>query len=394
MSDVALLVPGARRARHLRTIPRTRFDLWPRRTWLRWLIRLAFVAPGLAITILSAPAAAGLDTPNQQLLDHLETIPWDHADPAWLGEIYPPLSTLLAAAVAPFGGRVALGILGSIVAGIFIQKLVEIMVQRRFSFVLICVLTLALTANPLFMYTVTENLSGIMGLAFFGLAITDVVRFVAWRNTQSGFRAGLFLMLAALSDLTAIAYVVTAALTAPFLRLGRHEQPGARWANVLVIVYPTVAAVAAMLLLTWAFTGNPIGTLGERLTAGYGDRLASLGPLFASLDGWLLVAPVLSAWLVGLIVRRPGTIVVSTLVFVAILAAYVGGLSSSGSAGNTFLLMTMLAIALIPRPRTRLLFALLDAIAVIQIGIAWAAAVNRPVIVQWMAAFANGLGLD
>ncbi|MBN9607633.1 MAG: hypothetical protein J0G30_13600 [Actinomycetales bacterium] len=401
MADVARYASGpgvrtalnARRARHVRSAPRTKLDVWPRRTWLRWVVRLAFTAPGIALAVISSPTATAIATPNQALLDHLADIPWDRADAIWLGEIYPPISTLLAAAVAPFGGRLALGILGAVVAGIFIQKLVEIMIQRDFSLALTVTLTLALTANPLFMYTVTENFAATLGLAFFGLAVTDVVRFVAWRDTRAGFRAGLFLMLATLSDLTAIAYVLPLALAAPFLRLGRHGQRGARWANVLVIVYPTLAAIAAMLLLTWAFSGNPIGTLGEQLSSGYAERFATLGPLFTTPTGWLLAAPVLSAWLVALIVRRPGSILVSTIVFVAILAAYVGGLLPSGSAGNTFILMTMMAIALVPRPKTRIVFAALDGVALLQLAIAWLAAADRAIVVEWMRALASGLGL-
>ena len=356
---------GAPRTGPRRLKLRDRLDPYPRSPVARWLVRIIIAAAYSVVAIFATGSAAALNTPNQQLLDHVATIQWDHADVTWLGEIYPPLSTLLAAVIP--GGRLGLGIAGAIIAGIFLQKMLEIMVQRRFSPWLASLLLVALAGNPLFGYTVTENFSAFLGLALFGLGITDIVRFVAWGNTQSGFRAGIFLMLAVLSDLSGLLYVLTAAAAAPFLRLGRAGQPGARVANVIVIIYPTLAALAAVLSLNLIFTGRLVGVVGQSLIVGAGDRFAALGPLFTSPNGLLLAAPVLGAWIVAIIVRRPGSILVSTLVFIAILGAFVLGLLPPGSAGNTFILMTMMAIALIPTPRRRLLISLVDAVAALLI---------------------------
>ena len=375
-----------------RRAPRTRLDPFPRDPLLRWALRLALAVPYLLVAWFSAAtnASAALNTPNQQLLDHVATIPWDRADPEWIGEIYPPISTLFAALLP--GGRAGLAIVGAVVAGIFLQKLIEIMVQRGFFPTTIVILTVALGANPLFAYTALENFPAFLGLAFFGIAASDIMRFVAWRNTRSGFRAGMLLMLATLSDLSGLLYVLTAAAAAPFLHLARAGQKGARAANVLVIIYPTVAALAAIFFINFVFTGSLLNSLGRDILEGTPERFASLGPLFTTVNGWLLVAPVLSAWLIALIVRRPGSIIVSTLVFVAILGAFVLGLLPAGSAGNTFILMTVMAIALIPTPKDRLTTILVDAVAVLQIAIAWVAAFNRPVVVDWMNAVVSAFG--
>lgn len=375
-----------------RRAPRTRLDPFPRDPLLRWALRLALAVPYLLVAWFSAAtnASAALNTPNQQLLDHVATIPWDRADPEWIGEIYPPISTLFAALVP--GGRAGLAIVGAVVAGIFLQKLIEIMVQRGFFPTTIVILTVALGANPLFAYTALENFPAFLGLAFFGIAASDIMRFVAWRNTRSGFRAGMLLMLATLSDLSGLLYVLTAAAAAPFLHLARAGQKGARAANVLVIIYPTVAALAAIFFINFVFTGSLLNSLGRDILEGTPERFASLGPLFTTVNGWLLVAPVLSAWLIALIVRRPGSIIVSTLVFVAILGAFVLGLLPAGSAGNTFILMTVMAIALIPTPKDKLTTILVDAVAVLQIAIAWVAAYNRPVVVDWMNAVVSAFG--
>ena len=69
-----------------------------------------------------------------------------------------------------------------------------------------------------------------------------------------------------------------------------------------------------------------------------------------------------------------------------ILGSFVLGLIPSGSAGNTFILMTMMAIALIPTPRRRLLISLVDSVAALLVGVAWLTAFNRPIVVEWMNA--------
>ena len=377
-------LPASVRDRQHRRPERTRLDAFPRDPVFRWILRLAFAVPYLLVTWAASYSSvnATLVTPNQQLLHHIAQIDWNRADVTWIGDIFPPLSTLLAAAIP--GGQTGLAIAGSLVAGIFLQKILEIMVQRRFPVGTTVILMLALAANPLFAYTVTENFAAFLGLAFFGLGIADIVRFVAWGNTQSGFRAGLFLMLAVLSDLSGIVYVLTAAAAAPFLRLGRRGQQGARGANVLVIVFPTIAAVGAIGILNLIFTHRLLGSAGQTALAGTAARLAHLPVLFQTPNGWFLIASVLSAWLIAIIVRRPGSIIVSTLVFIAILGAFVIGLIPPGSAGNTFILMTLMAIALVPTRKETITIVLMDVVAVLQIAIGWGSAFNRDIVLQWM----------
>jgi hypothetical protein len=369
--------------------PRARLDAFPRDPLLRWSLRLALAVPYLLVAWIGSVtnASAALNTPNQQLLERVASIPWDRADPEWVGLIFPPISTVVATIIP--GGRAGLAIVGALVAGIFLQKLIEIMVQRRFALSTVVILTLAIGANPLFAYTALENFAAFLGLAFFGIAASDIVRFVAWRNTRSGFRAGILLMLATLSDLSGPVYVLTSALAAPFLRLARAHERGARGANVLVIVYPTVSALGAMFFLNFVFTGDLLNSTGHGILDGAAQRFDTLGSLFATPNGWLLVAPVISAWLIALIVRRPGSIVVSSLVFLAVLASFVLGLLPPGSAGNTFILMTVMAIALIPTARERSTAVMVDVVAVLQIAIAWATALNREVVVSWMTAVAG-----
>jgi hypothetical protein len=379
-------------ARRARRAPRTRLDAFPRDPLLRWSLRFALALPYLLVAWIGSAtnASAALDTPNQQLLVRVAAITWDRADPEWIGQIFPPISTLLATFIP--GGRAGLAVVGALIAGVFLQKLLEIMVQRRFATSTAVILIVAIGANPLFAYTALENLAGFLGLAFFGVAVSDIVRFVAWRNTRSGFRAGMLLMLATLSDLSGLVYVLTAALAAPFLRLARAGEKGARGANVLVIIYPTVSALAAIFFINYVFTGNLLNSYSRAILEGTPERFAALSTMFASPTGWLLLAPVFSAWLIALIVRRPGAILVSSLVFVAVLGSFVIGLLPSGTAGNTFILMVVMAIALIPTAKDRMTGIMVDIVAVLQIVIAWAGAFNREIVVAWMSALGSAFG--
>ena len=380
-----LEAPTSVRDRADRLPQRTRLDSFPRDPLATWLLRAAFAVPYLLVAWAESysPAVATLPTANHALLDHISRIDWSRADVSWIGDIFPPLSTLLAAAIP--GGETGLAIAGALIAGVFLQKILEIMVQRRFPPGTTAILMIALAANPLFAYTATENFAAFLGLAFFGLGVADIVRFVAWGNTQSGFRAGLFLMLAVLSDLSGALYALTAASAAPFLRLGRHQQPGARGANLLVIVFPTIAAISAIGTLNWIFLGNPLGSTAQGMFVGTTQRFESVGPILGSQNGLLLMASVASAWVIALIVRRPGSVLVSTLVFAAIIGSYIIGLIPASSAGNdTFLLMTMMAIALVPIRREFITVVAIDLVAVLQIVIAWGTAFTLGVVLQWM----------
>ncbi len=375
------------RQRTLRRPPRTRLDPYPRDPIRRWILRLVFSIPFLiAAVIASANPTAIEASRNAQLVKQVSGIQWDSVDASWLSAIYPPISTLLATAIP--GGRLGLGIFGALLAGVLLQRILTILVQRRVPTLTTIILMLALAANPLFFFMAIENLPAFLGLAFFGNALAHVVRFVVWGNTQSGFHAGLLMMLAALSDLSGLLYVATAALASPFLRHWRSHQPGARRANFLVIVYPTLGAFAAIALLNVIFLGRASGPIGQELAQGTGDRWVALLDIFGTPTGWLLAAPVVSAWMISLIVRRPGAIIVSSLVFVALLGAFVIGLLPPGSAGNTYIMMILLAIALIPTARTPVANVLVNLVAIIQIAIAWMTAIDRPIVLEWM----NSLG--
>lgn len=374
-------------------VARVRIDPYPRRRRNRWLLRLLFSLPYVVVAILGERAAAqtppAMSTVNADLLARVARIDWTRADAAWVGDLYPPVGTVLAA-ITP-GGTLGLGIVGALIAGPFLQQMLQAMQQRRFPPVESAMFMAALAANPLFAHMVTTNLEAFLGVAAFGVGATNMVRFVAYRNTQAGFRAGLLFALAALSSASGIVYIVVIGLAAPLVSLARRGERGARASNILVLLFPTLSAFLTVSFLQLVFLHRPFAFIEAQFH--YDPALwATVPQLVTTLNGFLLLAPMISGWILALLVRRPGAVLISTLLFLGLLTGYILGLIPANSAGNTFFIMTMMGMAILPAATTRRADVLITVVAAVQIAIAWAAAYNRPVVLDWMGSIARVLG--
>jgi len=368
---------------------RTRLEPFPSRAGARWLLRLAFAVPFLVLAAVSADPTVADVTVNRSVVDHVATLSWDRADVSWLSELYPPLGTILVRLIP--GDAAGLAVAGALVAGILLQQLLEAMVQRRFPWWKSTVFLVAIGANPLFAYTATGNFEALLGIALFGIGAINMVRFVSSRNTKAGFESGILFMLAALADASGLVLVVAAAITAPLLSVARRGESGARWSNVLVVLFPTIAVFGAVMFLEALFGRNPL--LVFQNAVHYDPALWGLVPeLVTTLNGLLILAPVASGCALALLSRRPGSVLISVFVFGALIIGYVGGLIPVNSAGNVFLIMTMMGIAVVPAARTTRVSGLIAAVGAAQIVIAWAAAFNRPITLAWMAAIGDSLG--
>ncbi len=342
------------------------------------MLRLGLSAPLILLALLLEQVPYPETAPNADLLLDVAAIDWTRGDAEWLALLYPH-TTILIAASNPFG-RLGLSIIGAIAAGFLLQKVAEIIAQRAIPRSTGIILVIALAANPLFAYFALENLPGFLAMTFFGLALADLVRFVNWGSTESGFRAGILLMVAALSDPSGILYALVAVLASPFLRHGRAAAPGLRAANMLVIAFPTLGAFATIAFLNLLF----FGSLWPQQ-----DLAVILAGIPAGIDALVALYTTPTGWLVAAIVRRPAAIPVSTIVFLLVNVAFLFGAFHPGAAGVTFTLLTLLAITLIPGARTPITNVLVDLVAVLQIAIAWTAALDRPVVRQWLQLVAD-----
>jgi hypothetical protein len=392
MSAEPLVVPRGSLRRRLQEAHRPRRHVrgleWPADPAYRLLVRTSFAVPFVVIAVLLAlhGGAPGV-TPNEAFGLRATALPWAHADPTWVGHLYPPITTVLAAVVP--GGATGMTVVGALVAGVLLHAVIEGMRQRGFALSSTVVFAIALAANPLFAYAATENLPAFLGIGLFGLGFADLVRFTTERDTQSGFRAGILLMLAALSDPSGVVYVVAATLAAPLLSAGRGRGVARGSANTLVVLFPTLSAFGAVMLLEWIFAGDPFGVV-RALVVVDPARLAILQQLFTTPLGWLWLASMAGTWAIGLVVGRPGAVLLTFLLFSALVGGYLLGLIPENAAGTIYLMMMLAAIGIVPAASNTPLTLTVNALAVLELAVAWLTALNRPIVVDWLTALLQG----
>ncbi|MGU3411727.1 hypothetical protein ACLBWP_16625 [Microbacterium sp. M1A1_1b] len=356
--------------------------------WVRWVVRLVLAAPFvvLALVVSRAPTTPLLLlTGNEITFDRASTA-LDGGVVQAIGQLYPLLSGVVLR-IMPFGVHGA-AVLGGVVAGIVLQVLAQAMVRRGLPMRKVVVFTIALGANPLFAFVALNDLQAFVGIVLFALALTDLVRFSANSDTQAGFRAGLVLMASTLVDPMGLVYLVVAAIAVPLVDLARQGQRGARAANTLVVVFPSVAVLVSMMVLDLIVMRDPFAALRTTIVVD-GSRVSDVLRLFTTADGLLLVVMLVAGCALALLVGRPGAIGIVVALFAGILGGYVIGLIPPASAGNTFVTMMAVAIAIVPRATSRVTGGLVIALMVLQIPLAWAAASQRAVVVEWVHAIAT-----
>ena len=355
--------------------PRKYPGTWWGRVGLRAGVALVLIA--LTLWYDASGDAAWQGTANAALAERVSALSLAGGMDA-LQSLYPPLTSLLAMVIP--GGALGLGIAGSIAAGITVQLVWQALARKHFGPALRAILVVSLAATPLFAYLSTTNFEAAVALAFFGVGMLDMVRFVTYANTQAGFRAGLLFAAAALSDSTMVAAALVAALASAFIVQSRR---GARMANLIVIGFPTVAVYASLMLLGAAFGSGWFAMIRGHL-AWDPELAASAVDGLTSWWGFWYLAPMAVIVVACVALQYPGTSAVAVLLVAATIVAHIVGLTPPGVAGVTYALLVLLAIAIVPEPTTMLQRALIAVVALLLCAIGWASAVQWPVVVTWM----------
>ncbi|GAA4163497.1 hypothetical protein GCM10022286_24050 [Gryllotalpicola daejeonensis] len=381
---------AGRRARDWHHRLRTRVAPFPLSPGLRWLVRLGFAAPYVVIALLAARGHAGPPSDNDLVYQHVLGIDWSRADVEWVRDLYPPLGMIFATGVMrliPLGDF-GLALLGAAVAGHLGQKTLESMRQRVFPPTAIALFCIALFVNPFTVYLVERSTLLFICIALFALGTDNMTRFIAFRSTRDGFRAGLFFMLAALTDSVGIILVATAAVSSLFLRPGERQERGRRRADLLVIAFPTIGTLALWYFLQWAFGAVPYRLFGIGVTPG---ELADELEYFYRY-GWIVLTTVACICVVALLARRPSIALMTVaLAAVYVLALFIG-LGHDPSAAGFAVLVLLLLIFYTPEIRPRAVDLALPSVAGLQVAIMWIAGIDDYYLVAWFNAVRDALG--
>lgn len=320
------------------------------------LRRLA-VGTLLAVPYLLVVLVNGAGGPNIELDRRGEQIEWGGSDLSFVRDLFPPLPVGLAGALP--GGPVVLGVVGAILAAVACEFLIERLRRRGFRWWFSVPVVIGIAAMPVYGRTATTDLATFAGLVLLLLAIAGLLEFTVLGDTGGGFRAGLALGIGVACDLTVAVYALGIGVLAPLI--ARRRAPYATQAAMLVLLFPSCAALLGWAFLEWRFSGGafhavslqPGGSVTTTLTA------LALSPVF------LLSAAVL--------VRRNAAAAAALLIPVTgLMAGEMLGLSH-GRGPAMIVLALIGAFTIAPDP-SRTLARLYALAVVLQIGLASALA--------------------
>lgn len=316
---------------------RARADRYPARPAERWLLRIALAMPYVLIAVIAD--ARGIASTTNLTLDAVGArIDWGADDLSFVSDVYPPIPTILAS-ILP-AGAVWQGVLGALCAGIVLQLLAERVLQRGVSLGLAALLIASVGATPPFIYLATQDLVAFVGLAMFAVALSGLLRFAVDGDTEGGFQCGLALGVAAMCDPATILFAACMAMAAPLIAWRRYRgQPGAALATVIIVTFPTAAAIAGWAFVEWRFTGSAFHSLraGDDFLAFPGGWWATVERELREMGTRIIVTPVFVVAAVLIAVRRPTALGAQVLALIAILLSKVLGFNMGTGQGYVIL---------------------------------------------------------
>lgn len=306
-------------------------------------------------------------------------MPWGSSDLSFVSHIYPPLPVLVAEVLR---SSLALGIAGAVLGGTILEVVGRRLYRLHFPLPVVCLLVATLGASPSFAQTTTTDLRSLLTLALLATAIEGFLRFVLRGRTHAGFTAGMAIGLAGLCDPFALVCAVGFGLAAPVVALHRFRgRRAAVRATVSVLLFPTVAGIAAWCFLTWRFTGNGVAWLHDaapNLWFGHGVGTQLTQALHAVWSP-LWHTPLYLLALALLLWRRTWlTAITAVLPLAVVVVALWLGFPVPPTA-VALLLGIMALVALPPRP-TRTMLVLVCAVALAGMALKWGTGASGPVL--------------
>lgn len=206
-------------------------------------------------------------------------------------------------------------------------------------------------------------------------------------DTASGFRAGIYLLIAVLCNWNGIIYTAMLCICVPLFsttRTQRYRLRSAPRSNLMVVGFPAAATIFSIMVLDWVFLGSPVSILRSAVT--YNPALWDVFPsLFTTRTGFVRLIPLLLLIGLAFIVKRFAVIPLGILVYALVLLSYVFGILPTNNAGGLFLSAFMISLATlieansVSRRRWVYSYWLVFAIT------GWIFSLNREPIIQWLS---------
>lgn len=342
---------------------------WPSTRARRWALRLALGTPFIVLALI-ANARSIVSVPNARLEVAGRTIDWGDDRLDFLGDVYPPIPTAVAALLP--GGPLWLGFVGAIAGGVVLQVLAERLRVREVATVPLVLLVASVGATPAFAYLSTQDLAAFLGMALFALALAGLLRFAVDGDTEGGFQCGLALGVAVMCDPATVVFAAFMATAAPLVAWRRYRgQPGAVSATFAVVMFPTAAAILGWLFLEWQFTGEVLTAVRAQSDfLAFPDGIAgTLFSEFVDVCRRVVITPVFVITAVLIARRRRIALGGPLMALLALTVTQWLGLNLG--TGQTLVIVASIGVMTVPERPGRTLAIVLGCASVVQIALSW-----------------------
>jgi hypothetical protein len=193
-------------------------------------------------------------------------VQWGDTGLGWATDVYPPLSTAVAALVR--GDDTAMRVVAGAVVALVIVQLVRSAVGRSTRRTTAVALASAAVLGAPMLAAVRDDLQSVLLVALLALALGGVARFARDGSIHGGFQAGLSLGVAVMVDPSA--WVHAALLAALAIAARPHAvaaEPHRRRAVALVVLFPAAAAATFWVYVALWFDPDPVTSLVSTVTA-------------------------------------------------------------------------------------------------------------------------------
>lgn len=231
--------------------------------WAAWG---AWAGTAAAIIVGASSLDGTTGTRNATLAARATLVQWGDTGLGWATDVYPPLSTAVAALVRGDGTAMRVAA-GAVVALVLVQLVRSTVASGTRRTTAVALASAAVVGAPM-LAAVRDDLQSVLLVALLALALGGVARFARDGSIHGGFQAGLSLGVAVMVDPSAWVHAALLAVLAIAARPHAvAPEPHRRRAVALVVLFPAAAAATFWVYVALWFDPDPVTSLVSTVTA-------------------------------------------------------------------------------------------------------------------------------